>query len=853
MRFVRRIIVGCLLLLPLTLVAQSVKYSYDELGRLAGVVDQNGNAAQYIYDANGNILSIDRYAATDVAILSFEPSTGAIGQTVTISGINFAANAIQDLVSFNGASASVVSATTNQIVVSVPLGATTGAIAVTAPLGTATTSHAFTVDNSQGPPSIADFTPTVAAAGSSVTLTGTGFGVPSSNDLVGIGGRPAPIQSGATAAQLTFAVPLETGSGHVTLLTPQGLATSSADLFIPPPPYLASQVSVSQRIAIDSSTSVSIPTAGNIGMLIFNGTAGQQINLQVSSSTFAGCYTLSILTPAGSQTAYTVQCGAGGFSEIALAPTTGTYTALLAPLGGSTGSAIVTLSTDQVGSITANASVPVTTSLPGQNVRLAFNGTAGQQINLQVSSPTFAGCYTLSILTPAGSQAAYTIQCGAGGFSEITLATTGTYTALLAPLSGGTGSAIVTLSTDQVGSITGNTSVPVTTSLPGQNVRLAFSGTAGQQINLQVSSSTFAGCYTLSILAPDGSQAASTVQCGAGGFSEITLATTGTYIALLAPGGGSTGSAIVTLSSDQVGSITANTSVPVNISLPGQNVRLAFSGTAGQQINLQVSGWTFAGCDTLSILNPDGTQAASAAQCGAGGFSEITLATTGTYIALLAPAGYTGSATVTLSTDQVGSITANTSVPVNISLPGQNVRLAFSGTAGQLINLQVSSPTFAACYTLSILNPDGTQGGSTVQCRAGGFSEITLPTTGNYIALLAPAGYTGSATVTLSTDQVGSITANTSVPVNISLPGQNVRLAFSGTAGQQINLQVSSPTFAACYTLSILNPDGTQAASAAPCGAGGFSEITLATTGTYTALLAPAGYTGSATVTLSTE
>jgi len=35
-----------------------VNYLYDDLGRLAGVVDSQGNAAVYTYDAIGNILSI---------------------------------------------------------------------------------------------------------------------------------------------------------------------------------------------------------------------------------------------------------------------------------------------------------------------------------------------------------------------------------------------------------------------------------------------------------------------------------------------------------------------------------------------------------------------------------------------------------------------------------------------------------------------------------------------------------------------------------------------------------------------------------------------------------------------------
>ncbi|MCI0370958.1 MAG: RHS repeat protein, partial [candidate division NC10 bacterium] len=41
--------------------AQEIRYLYDDLGRLVGVVDPQGNAAEYVYDAVGNILQIKRF------------------------------------------------------------------------------------------------------------------------------------------------------------------------------------------------------------------------------------------------------------------------------------------------------------------------------------------------------------------------------------------------------------------------------------------------------------------------------------------------------------------------------------------------------------------------------------------------------------------------------------------------------------------------------------------------------------------------------------------------------------------------------------------------------------------------
>ena len=93
----------------------TIRYIYDELGRLVGVIDANGDAAAYHYDAVGNLLSITRSTATTVAIIEVTPDGGPVGQTVTVYGTGFSATANQNTVSFNGTSASVASATTTTL------------------------------------------------------------------------------------------------------------------------------------------------------------------------------------------------------------------------------------------------------------------------------------------------------------------------------------------------------------------------------------------------------------------------------------------------------------------------------------------------------------------------------------------------------------------------------------------------------------------------------------------------------------------------------------------------------------------------------------------------------------------
>ena|SRR5579864_875946 len=125
----------------------TINYVYDSLGRLAGVINPNGDTAVYNYDAVGNLLSISRQSSSQLSIITFTPTNGAAGTAVTLYGTGFSSTASQNTVSFNGTAATVQSATATQLVVIVPTGAITGPISVTTSAGTATSSTSFTVRN----------------------------------------------------------------------------------------------------------------------------------------------------------------------------------------------------------------------------------------------------------------------------------------------------------------------------------------------------------------------------------------------------------------------------------------------------------------------------------------------------------------------------------------------------------------------------------------------------------------------------------------------------------------------------------------------------------------------------------
>ena len=124
------------------------QYFYDDLGQLVKVIDSAGNAVEYVYDEVGNIVQIKREtgpAPGTLVIFNFTPQQGNIGETVTIQGQGFSANALGNTVRFNGTSAGVTSATTTMLVVTVPEGASTGPISVTVGSSTAQSTSNFTV------------------------------------------------------------------------------------------------------------------------------------------------------------------------------------------------------------------------------------------------------------------------------------------------------------------------------------------------------------------------------------------------------------------------------------------------------------------------------------------------------------------------------------------------------------------------------------------------------------------------------------------------------------------------------------------------------------------------------------
>jgi YD repeat-containing protein len=255
--------------------ADSAQHFYDRAGRLTTVVDPVNGSAQYNYDAVGNIHSVVRKPITDVVVAQVTPGRGRAGDVVTIFGTGFGAIG-NTSVSFNGVAATPTAVSATQITVAVPAGVTTGPVAVTSPAGSANSVANFVVP-ALGVPAISSVSPSPVDVGGSVTIAGSGFDPVLANNKVLINGRYAGV-TGVSASAITATVPVIT-SGKVSVGTPEGIAISSSYLVVPPPPFLVSSLGPVVNSSIGSSATVTIASAGKIGLMLFDATAGERRTL----------------------------------------------------------------------------------------------------------------------------------------------------------------------------------------------------------------------------------------------------------------------------------------------------------------------------------------------------------------------------------------------------------------------------------------------------------------------------------------------------------------------------------------------------------------------------------------------
>jgi YD repeat-containing protein len=213
--------------------ALTFQYFYDDRGQLIKVVDSTGNVVEYVYDEVGNMLEVNRFTITGLAIFNFTPQQGAVGTAVTVYGQGFDLNPAGNLIQFGGGMTAVVTAATaTTLQVNVPLGAITGPVSATVGGETAVSTSDFTVTLA---PVITSLSPNYALQGTTdvtvqvtgINLTGSTFEfLPLFNPLV-IAVTNVDIDPAGQSANLTIDVTVSTLLDTFTLVATHPEGSSS--------------------------------------------------------------------------------------------------------------------------------------------------------------------------------------------------------------------------------------------------------------------------------------------------------------------------------------------------------------------------------------------------------------------------------------------------------------------------------------------------------------------------------------------------------------------------------------------------------------------------------------------------
>ena len=837
-------------------IASGITYAYDALGRLVQANVATLNLVEnYTYDSAGNLTSVTSSPVATLEVANLSSPQGPVGGTVTIYGSGFSTTPASNTVDFNGKPATVTSATSTQLVVTVPTGATTGPITVMVGSTTVSSPGSYTITAKTGAPTITSFLPPEAATGSTVTITGTGFQTVLANNQVQVNQTAATVVT-ATSTSITFVVPsfdadtknsstFSAMSAPLTVTTPFGSATSATDLVIAASLIAAPTITTVGAAPVAFAT----PSAGVPQLLAFNATAGQSIELVDNSQTTPGTIVGSVIAPNGVNVA-NLNFTASGQSLQVATPVTGRYTVYFYPYGAQGGSVSFSVVGALSGTLTLNGS-PTTETLtsPGQGVQLTFTGTQGQNVALSFTNVTLSAAATLVLRSPDGATLLSQSLTTAGLTLTPTLPASGTYTVLITPAAAASGAFTATLTSAATTTLTLNGGAQSFTLNGATPLTLTFNATAGQIVSVAAAETAGASSsLTPTILQPDGTTLAShygslCLTCGTTLYYNLgPLTQTGTYSLVAQQSSTATNTFAVTLSTPAVGSATIGT--PANVTLPqiGQSASVTFQGVAGQYVSAttQVTGTTFGG--TLAIVGPDGTPIASGTTsscisgCSAQGvISAGPLPATGTYTVLFeqttGESTGSGSLTTTVLPLVTGTLNVGASNPVVVA-GGQGFAESFAATAGQSLSvtLQATGTGAPTNGTATILDPNGAPLATTAfnghngYPTALGFAILNigpLLTGGSYTVLLQQATSSagiGAGTITVTPEVPASGTLTVGSPSSVTVAsGQGFAQTLNGTAGEYLSVSLQeSPggTAVTAGTIEVLSPTGAVLATA---------------------------------------
>jgi YD repeat-containing protein len=428
----------------------------------------------------------------------------------------------------------------------------------------------------------------------------------------------------------------------------------------------------------------------------------------------------------------------------------------------------------------------------------------------------------------------------------------------------------------------------MTTTNANQDIQVDFNGWVAQPITVQLSNNTI-GAVNVSLIGPDGSTVTSQASSAtAFNLPATNLPLNGTYDVLVHPTAGTTGSITVSVVGQQ-GVRAANAVLDDSSALAPYLIGLfqMNEGTGTSEVNL-VDGQplTFAGASppTWDLSDPavffnGGASLNSYLDAGSNPLFDNLSQNKITVVAKIQASSLAGggiaektdsSSGFTFSFDSSGRLRVDVWKPgtlwylisgFNAVVPNQWQQVAFEwdGTTWSSSSFKIFVNGVA----------QGVSMGGTSQPSIGAQSfrigNSSFDTTASFPGRIAYAAvFRGRMLTTTELGQLdgqlpvdtidfsGSVAPNTLAPVNITVPGQNARMLFNGTAGQLLTTWLSSSNLGS-LTATILNTDGTVLSTmTSSAEAFAATQVTAPTTGVYAAYLHTNGTsTGSLNMSLA--
>ena len=341
----------------------SVTFTPTAVGSRPGTLTITDNASN-----SPQTVNLTGTGTTLPSITGLSATSGMVGSSVTITGTGFGGSQGTSTVTFNGTAATPMTWKSTSVVVPVPTAATTGSVLVMVN-GGPSNGVSFTVV-----PSITGLSSTSGIAGTSVTITGTGFGgLQGASTVTFLNAPAAPTNWSSTS--ITAPVPTGATAGTGTVTVTVGGVTSNGFQFT-----IVPNIANLSPASGPTGSSVTI-TGTNFGSI--QGASTVTFNGTIAAPTSWGAGSIAVPVPAGATTGNVVVTVGGVASNgisFAVLSTTPSITGL-SPTSGAVGAAVAITGTN-FGSAQGTSTV-------------IFNGTAG--------TPTSWSATSIQLAVPTGA------------------------------------------------------------------------------------------------------------------------------------------------------------------------------------------------------------------------------------------------------------------------------------------------------------------------------------------------------------------------------------------------------------------------------------------------------------------